>query len=94
MSPQRPDAPRSPRGASSWARRVNDGTVEWLAAMARLQTVVWSLASAAALLGLVWRPSWSWAGTLVTCVALGVMHAWVGFVWLANPEWRNDDGTD
>lgn len=90
--PKRPEAPRGDRGASSWAQRINDGTGEWLTAWARLMSVTWSLAASGALLGLIWWPSWGWAGTLATCVAAGAMHAWAGFVWLANPEWRDGDG--
>lgn len=88
---QRPEAPGRVPGASSWARRFNQDTVEWLAAWCRVFSLTWSLATAGALFGLIWWPSWSWAGTLVTCIGLLALHAWLGFFKLANPEWKEED---
>lgn len=85
-----PEAPRPARGASSWAQRVNEFTVQWLAAYSRIASVVWSLVSVGALFGLVWWPSWNWAGSLATCVIMLAAHVWLGFIRLANPEWRDD----
>lgn len=91
VRPHRPEAPRGSRGASSWARRVNDTTTEWLAAYARVFTLSWSMAAGLALFGLIWSPSWSWTLSAVLAIVLAIVHGWVGFVWLANPEWEDDD---
>lgn len=89
-----PEAPRDSRGASSWARKVNDSTVEWLAAWARVWTVSWALFAGLALFGLIWRPGWDWALTAGLAFLLAVAHGLVGFVWLGNPEWKDDDDDD
>lgn len=89
-SPQRPDAPRPVRGASSWARRVNADTVEWLAAYARLFSLLWGTATLLGLLGLIWWPSWHAAVSFVVMGAWAAGHGWLGFYVLANPEWRDD----
>ena len=89
--PQRPDEPRHPRGSSSWAQRINEGTGEWLTAILRVLSVVWSLWFVGALFGLIWAPSWGWGLTAALSLLLTAVHVWAGFVWLANPEWSAPD---
>lgn len=93
VSQHGPEAPRGSRGASSWARRVNDGTAEWLAATARVTTVasfyLFVISLAAAIL-----PGGSLlAALLLALLALAVMAitGWLGFIYLANPEWSASD---
>lgn len=86
-----PEAPRDPRGASSWDRRVNDSTVEWLAAYSRIMAVAWSFPVITALLYLIWTPSWPGALTVALILAWATGHAWLGFVHLGNPEWKDDN---
>lgn len=88
------EAPRDPRGASSWARRLNDSTPEWLAAVARLTAVgaffaLIGLLAVAVLLA-------SAAVFLVALLVLAVMvlAGWLGFILLANPEWKDDDDAE
>jgi hypothetical protein len=94
-SSQRPDAPRQVRGASSWARRVNEGTVEWLAAIARITATVGALGIFAVLVAATWVHTASSAErfgvTMGLLVLLTAGSGWLGFVVLANPEWRDDD---
>lgn len=87
-----PEAPRDSRGASSWARRVNDTTVDWLAACSRVSAVLTAALELVALALLIWLPSWAMLGTVVLGAAWTAAAGWLGFVYLANPEWRDDDG--
>lgn len=91
-----PGAPRLGRGASSWARRVNDSTAEWVAALARVLTALCTAGWLACLLGIVWSPSgavaWRWVAS-AAIVGLAAVACWLlGFVQLANSEWRDTDG--
>lgn len=94
MTEHRPEAPRPVRGASSWARRINDGTVEWLAAYSRVMAVVWSSAAFCGLLLAVWRPSWAAFLTVALLAAWAAVHTWLGFGQLGNPEWKRGDRSE
>lgn len=90
-APHSPEAPRDPRGASSWARRLNESTVDWLAAYCRVFAVAGSVVVLGAFLLLIWWPSWAASVTAVLLAAWVLAHAWFGFVYLANPEWKDAD---
>lgn len=87
-----PEAPRNPRGASSWARRFNDNTLEMLAAVSRLTAVLSALAVVAAAMQAIWAASISELlrsiGTVILFAAVGAGAVHLGFVQLANPEWK------
>lgn len=88
--------PRESRGRSSWAHRVNDGTAEWVAALARVLTALCAAGWVVCLLGIAWSPSgavaWRWVASAVIVGAAAVACWRLGFVQLANPEWKDDDG--
>lgn len=93
--PPRPDAPRAhARGASSWARKVNDSTLEMLAAWMRIWAVAWSLFFIVMLFWLLFAPAWNVAGAATLSLVLLGAHIWAGFFWLANPEWRQTPDGD
>lgn len=95
VRPHNPEAPRDSRGASSWARRVNDSTVEWLAAVARIAAVLGAVATVGALVATVWAhgPDAALRCGVTTALLAGATlgASWLGFVRLGNPEWKDDD---
>ena len=87
----RPEAPGHVPGASSWARRFNQNTVDWLAAYCRLAALGWSVAAGVMLLGLAFTLGPSWLAAAVVSIGSTAAHAWLGFFYLANPEWKESD---
>lgn len=94
VHPQRPGGPRDERGPLAWATAVNDDTQEWVAALARILSVIWALTAAILLLFLAAQPSWNAAAIAALTAGYAGATGWLGFVRLANPEWKEapDDG--
>ena len=92
----RPERPRDDRGRSSWARRTNDETGEWLAALARVATVFYAVSASLSLVCFLWDLEWRWAATAALTATWAGGCYWLGFVHLANPEWKDkpDGETD
>jgi hypothetical protein len=92
-----PEAPRDSRGASSWAQRVNEGTADWLAAVSRIGAVVAFVAADGAAIGALWshgdrETSWTWTTVVLALTTFALW--WLGFRYLANPEWKADPHDD
>lgn len=85
---QQPEEPRRPRGPSSWAERLYGNTAEYVAAWCRLWSLTYSVLTVAFALLLAFQPSWSALAALLVIVAALAAHLWLGFFYLANPEWK------
>jgi hypothetical protein len=73
---------------------VNDNTEELVAAGARILSVLWALTAAITLLFLCVKPGWNVAGAAALAVVYAASCAWLGFVKLANPEWKERRDVD
>lgn len=82
------EAPRDARGASSWLLRFYDDTGAHVAAWCRLAALVWSLVTGVAA---VCAPFYGWRVAVAALLALAftALYGWVGYFYLANPEWKD-----
>lgn len=89
------EGPRRPRGPSSWAQRVNDNTAEWVAAVARIAAVAGIFVCFGTAVGAVWHyGDLRWWGTWLLTVILTLGMGRLGFIYLADPEWKEEgDGS-
>lgn len=65
-----------------------------MAASARILAVLWALVASLLLLFLAVAPSWNYAVAAVVAAVNSAGWGWLGFLLLANPEWKKvtDDG--
>jgi hypothetical protein len=92
--PNGPEAPRGSRGASPWLLRFYDETGAYVAAVARISAIVWSVVTGVTAVA---SPFFGWNVAAAAALALAstAFWTWLGFFYLANPEWRpltNGDG--
>lgn len=90
MNQHGPEAPRDARGASSWLQRFYADTATYVAAWSRLWALAWLAITGVLLVALPFAPSWNLAGAAVLSAGWTALYVWLGFYYLANPEWRSD----
>jgi hypothetical protein len=83
---QRPETPRATRGVSSWALNFYARTGDYVAAWSRLAALAWSVVTGGAA---VCAPFFGWrvAAAAALAALFCALHVWLGFFYLANPEW-------
>jgi hypothetical protein len=66
-------------------------TAAYVAAWARLWSMVWSATSGVLLVlsAIVWDLGFALGGAVA--LVFTVAHVWIGFFYLANPEWKDTD---
>jgi hypothetical protein len=88
---QRPEKPRAGvRGFSSWLNDFYASSGPYVAVWARVQTIFWSAVAGVLTVLVPLNPSWNMAVAAGLGWLLMTLHGWVGFFYLANPEWSND----
>jgi hypothetical protein len=64
----------------------------YLAAWLRLAALAWSAVTGVTAVALAFWPSWNIAAALLIAAAQTAAYGWLGFFYLANPEWRPPNG--
>lgn len=75
------------RGAVS---RFNDNTMEYVIAATRVGVLVGYLAAVASLVAVIWSLDYRWALTVVVALAVATWCTWFGFIRNGNEEWFRD----
>lgn len=83
-----PETPRaSARGVSSWLIRFYENSGTYLAAWCRLAACAWSAVAGVTLTCLPFFLSWHVAAAGLLALVFTAAYGWLGFFYLANPEW-------
>lgn len=88
MTLHRPEAPRESRGASPWLPHFYANTGLYVAALSRLAALAWLAAASVTFIALAFWPSWNVAAAALLATAFTAAFTWLGFFYMANPEWK------